>query len=116
LKAKNWSDLVSSAARHANQRVSVRGPLGSAGLGQTLAGCTAADGRACCNEAYGPIVIGGSTNLVLEGFFCHGDESQGCCNAPAYGQSVVATGTLVTHDETARPGWSLQDVSLCSEH
>jgi hypothetical protein len=53
-------------------------------------------------------------NLALDGLFCSGDESQVCCNAPAYGQSVVATGELV---KDTHPGseWRLAHAVLCSE-
>jgi hypothetical protein len=66
--------------------------------------------EACCNHRGGPVVLAeGPQSLALDGFFCSGGESQAWCNAPAYGQSVVATGVLVktTHH--------LAHAVLCSE-
>jgi len=60
--------------------------------------------------------MGGAATLELAGFFCAGDESQVCCNAPAYGQTVVATGRLERADNAIDrrvSGWVLADASLC---
>lgn len=117
LKISNWSDLANTADQHLNQRISVRGPLGVGALFRTAVGCQARDGRACCNRVGGPIVLGGPITLPLHGLSCGGDESLSCCNAPAYGQSVVATGTLVRgNEEKMGEHLALRDVSLCSEH
>jgi hypothetical protein len=63
-------------------------------------------------------VLGGAPKTIaLDGFFCSGDESEACCNAPAYGQSIVAMGQLVraeTYDPRAS-GWKLAHAKLCSE-
>jgi len=82
-------------------------------------GCRAASGKeACCNRISGPVLLRGDVGaMALQGLFCAGDDSQGCCNAPAYGEEVVATGAL--EPSPARTGvaddpeWSLRDVKLC---
>ncbi len=45
-------------------------------------------------------------------------ENDQCCNAPAYGQAVVATGRFEAasaqdSQEPGSSGWALDDVSLC---
>lgn len=101
-----------------DQLVSLKGPLGIGGFMRTAVGCKAPGGRACCNHSNGPVVLGGvPAMLALDGFFCTGDESAMCCNAPAYGQVVVATGRLVR--EPSPPSlmapWRLSKASLCTE-
>jgi hypothetical protein len=69
----------------------VRGFLGDTGIGQ------------------GSIVLGdGEPPLSLLGYDCTGDESRLCCNLPAFGQTVVATGTLGRTNE-----WFLTDPTIC---
>jgi hypothetical protein len=43
-------------------------------------------------------------------FDCTGDESRLCCGAQAFGQTVVAQGTLEGSDES---GWVLKSPSIC---
>jgi hypothetical protein len=79
--------------------------------------CMAPDGRGCCNRAGGPVVLGGAASpLLLGGFFCTGDDSAACCNAPAYGQKVVATGRLEAVPDGAilNTPWALAGASLCA--
>jgi hypothetical protein len=99
--------------------ISVRGALGIGRMWHTAMGCRAASGKeACCNRISGPVLLRGDVGaMALQGLFCAGDDSQGCCNAPAYGEEVVATGAL--EPSPARTGlagdpeWSLRDVKLC---
>jgi len=71
--------------------------------------------RGCCNQARSAVVLGGATEtLALEGFQCSGDDSQVCCNAPAYGQMVVATGRLARNASNPAIRWTLQDARLCT--
>lgn len=114
----DWAELLASVTALSGQLVSVRGVLGVSGGGMTLMGCSAPDGRACCNHSNAQVVLGGaSTTLSLEGFFCTGDESAQCCNAPAYGETVIATGRLEPlpgEVGPSQPTWKLSGVSLCA--
>jgi hypothetical protein len=115
--ARTWAELYPDANAVLGQRVSVRGPLGVGSLFRSLVGCQSQPLRECCNSAHGPVVIGGAPWLELGGFFCSGDESQACCNAPAYGQTVIATGRLES-EENANPrrasGFRLMETELCA--
>jgi hypothetical protein len=68
----------------------------------------------CCNEETRPLVVaddagGASAGLLLTGFDCRGDDSRVCCNTPASGQEVIATGRL-----TGTWGsWRLAPAALC---
>jgi hypothetical protein len=113
-----WAELYRNANAQVGQQVTVRGPLGVGNLFNTLAGCRSNPLKECCNRAGGPVVMGGAPLLALDGFFCSGDESRACCNAPAYGQTVVAAGRL-ERDENAiarhASGFRLRDAKLCVE-
>jgi hypothetical protein len=52
-------------------------------------------------------------SLVLEDFVCGGDDSRLCCMAPAYGQSVIATGRLSREYGGSTAHWRLREVRLC---
>jgi hypothetical protein len=93
--AVDWSSILASRGALNGQIVHVRGPLGVHGFGKTLMGCEATDGEGCCNGVWGHIVLGGEQFLELPGLGCSGDDSAQCCDAPAFGQTVVATGLLV---------------------
>ncbi|HEX7506650.1 MAG TPA: hypothetical protein VF550_07745, partial [Polyangia bacterium] len=56
------------------------------------------------------LVLGdGDPPLSLrDGYNCAGDESRLCCDLPAFGQTVVATGTLGRNNE-----WYLADLTMC---
>ena len=58
----------------------------------------------------GSVVLGeGEPPLSLLGDGdCEGDESRLCCDLPAFGQTVVATGTLWRNNE-----WLLRDLTIC---
>jgi hypothetical protein len=117
LVARDWSALSVSADAMAGQVISVRGVLGvgPASSGPDIA-CAAPDGLACCHRSLAHVVLGGASLLVLDGYSCRGDDSQLCCNAPAYGQLVVATGRLGRMDTRfADAKWQLSDVALCNE-
>jgi hypothetical protein len=119
-EAKDWSEV--DASKLGGQPVSVRGPLvGSRRIDESdrariPAGITLPS-EACGGPvtAYAPIVIGAPhQELALESLGCRGDDSRLCCNVPAYGQTVVATGRLV--DEQGLLGrYELHDAKLCVE-
>jgi hypothetical protein len=116
LQVSNWSELARSASASAGTTVTVRGSIGVGPMHSTLVGCTASDGIACCNRVGGSVALAGDPPLRLEGMYCSGDESQGCCNAPAYGQTVVATGKLEPADDPrSEKAWKLVAPTLCEE-
>jgi hypothetical protein len=114
--ARASNDVLASADALVGQVVSVRGPLGVGPMGGVETGCGAPDGWGCCNRIGAEIVLGVASPLSLEGYFCRGDDSQVCCNAPAYGQSVVATGRVArSRDMFGVVRWGLTQVRLCTE-
>jgi hypothetical protein len=116
--APTWADLVGSAQQHEGQIVRVRGSLK---IQQTSMStqmiCFApgsAEKRACCEVSSGIIVLDGVPGpLALDGLFCGGDESETCCNAPAYGQTVVVTGRLTRSPSRWTSGWTIAEPTLC---
>jgi hypothetical protein len=116
LKASDWSELARSASTSAGTTVSVRGTIGVGKMFSTMKGCTASDGIACCNRAGAPILLAGTPPLRLEGMYCTGDDSQVCCNAPAYGQTLIATGKLEqAESRSGEKVWKLVGSTLCEE-
>jgi hypothetical protein len=113
--ARDWADILPNLETLAGQIVRVRGSLGVGQIRSTKMGCPA--GR-CCNRASGPVVLGTPEQpLGLQGLFCNGDQSRTCCNAPAYGQTVVASGRLQRGMDAGAgmPQWSLAQPTLCSD-
>jgi hypothetical protein len=101
------------------QVLSVRGPLGVGELLVFVEASSSSEARPCSPDLlHVRVALLGPSRLNLDGLECGGDESLACCNAPAFGQEVVATGRL-EHDFFARTpddsGWKLTGVSLCSE-
>lgn len=118
--AVDWSEILASAPSLAGQIVSVRGPLGvGAAVNGTFNGCAMTGFAACCNQYGAPLVVGGAAEtLEVPGPRCEGDESELCCDVPAYGQSVVATGRLRQGSgefSPPNPRWVLESASLCSD-
>jgi hypothetical protein len=119
-EARDWSDLLASAENQSSQEVHVRGLLG---VGRRTFGwnnaCVREGFRACCNREGADVVLGGATEtLGLPDLSCSGDESLLCCDVPAYGQVVVATGRLTraTHERSPPdPRWTLESARLCVE-
>lgn len=118
-QVRDWAGVLAVAPSLSGHTVSVRGSLEIGPIGSTLKGCPRINGQGCCNRASGPVLLAGAARpLALEGLYCTGDDSAACCNAPAYGETVVATGRLegisVGGDRTAS-GWILRDVSICAD-
>jgi hypothetical protein len=78
----------------------------------TAKGC---EGGFCCNDSAAPVVLAGATDVLgLKGLWCRGDDSEACCDAPAFGQTVIATGRLVPETESHAAGpWMLEDPKIC---
>jgi hypothetical protein len=115
---RDVSEVLATASSLEGQTLQVRGLLGVGPLMNTMKGCPGPGGRRCCNSSGGPVVLGGASKTIsLNDFFCAGDESIACCNAPAYGQSIVAAGRLEHGDDMGAraSGWKLAGATLCSE-
>jgi hypothetical protein len=78
--------------------------------------CHAPDGIGCCTRSSNPVVLGAAPALLLDGLLCSGDDSEACCNAPAYGDTLIASGRLeraqAEHDAELS-GYTLTSVTLC---
>ena len=114
--ARSAAELVAAGATLSGRIVHARGPLGVGMREQTLVGCA---GR-CCNHSSAPIVLGAGPSkwVRLPELACSGDESRACCNAPAYGQTVIVTGRLESdpggYDRNAS-GFKLVDTTVCED-
>jgi hypothetical protein len=113
--ATSVDELLSTADSLAGRVVHVRGPIGIGSIGTSLVECAKGS---CCNGVSGTVVLVGSGRgtVALDRFRCIGDDSGLCCDAPAYGETVVATGRLA--DNGSLPPyrqWGLTDATLCVE-
>ena len=101
------SDVLPNAEfRPAGEKVSVRGVLGVGALSSWAVGCESS----CCSQMFAPVVLAGATDVLrLQGLECQGDDSEICCGAPAYGQTVIASGRLGLGTD----GWVLDDPEIC---
>lgn len=116
LKVNDWGALRATADSHVGETLSVSGAIAVSSLGGTMKGCNAPDGIACCNRTSGMVVLGAAPALRLERLFCAGDDSQVCCNAPAYGDTLVATGRLEAEPagrDARLSNYLLAQVRLC---
>jgi hypothetical protein len=95
-----WSNLAPRAWALLGQRITVRDRM--------VVGTWTTRSRPGIGQ--GSIVLGdGDPPLSLrDGYDCEGDESRLCCDLPAFGQTVVATGTLWRNNE-----WLLRDLTIC---
>jgi hypothetical protein len=120
-----WSELIADAKKLQGTMVEVRGRLfvgrrSRRGITVTAAGPvetppdTCSPGQ-CCNHEIRPIVIADDPAGVDEGvrageLDCRGDDSRLCCNGPAYGQPVIATGKLTP----SYGSWTIAPAELCA--
>jgi hypothetical protein len=114
IQATDWSALRGTAATHLGELVSVRGAVAVGPIPWALSACGArADGIGCCGWGNGPVVLGSAPALRLAGLSCAGDESLLCCNGPAYGETLIASGRLEKNDG-GLPDSRLSDYKLVS--
>jgi hypothetical protein len=116
LLVSDWETLRGSASVHIGELVHVRGAVAVGSQITTAKACRASDGIGCCNTTSATVVLGDGPALRLDGLFCAGDDSLACCNAPAYGDSLVASGRLaakVKQSDSRLSGYSLTGVTLC---
>jgi hypothetical protein len=96
-------------------RVAVRGPLGLFGGIVQAPGCDRT--KRCCTRRTAHAFLGTAPRGVfLRDMGCVGDESRQCCDLPAFGEELVATGTLLAIPGELRIAgiaWELEQVELC---
>jgi hypothetical protein len=117
------SEILAKAQSLAGGVVRVRGALGVGALvPRPFSGIVGSNTRcdptvSCCKWFETSALVGGpNAALALEHLGCGGDESRACCNVPAYGQTVIATGVLVREQPEwtgATVGWRLVNGSVC---
>ena len=116
------ADILARAKSLSGGIVRVRGALGVGAVvpGPSVGGmnvdrpsCDPA--VSCCGHLWARVLVGGADGaLAIESMSCSGDESRVCCNAPAYGQSVIASGVLVREQQgQTTVGWRLVNVTVC---
>jgi hypothetical protein len=111
--ARPWSEVLAEADTRVGQTVRVRGALALEPTYRTMIDC--GEGG-CCNDVGASIVLAGGVTepLRLDGLSCAGDDSEICCDAPAYGQTVIATGRLEPAGGNAgTANWMLVEPRLC---
>jgi hypothetical protein len=118
-----WSALEAKADALLGKQVDVRGPLQlgwilrgrgmrSAGGNNGVAMRVGCAPGTCCRSDPRPIVVGGGRDeLRLDALACVGDDSRRCCNAPAFGQTVVTSGILA---RDGRHRWMLRSPRVCA--
>jgi hypothetical protein len=119
-QAEAWVELAPQASERRGQLVSVRGNLTTGPGAVTMAGCARTldkvdpdPSRVCCNYSGAPVILEApKAPLSLEWLDCRGDDSRSCCNVPALGRDVVASGKLEWSDQGI-PGWVLRQPELC---
>lgn len=116
------SELAAFVPTALDERLSVRGRLGMGPGPGTVGMCRQNEGapQNCCNRSSPRVFVGDIPHGArLAGLTCGGDESRICCEVPAFGQVVVATGYVMNELDSmivSRGGrWSLSDVVLCVE-
>jgi hypothetical protein len=114
MEATDWSAFRDSAPAHVGELVHVRGAVAVGPMVWPAGHCGArADGIGCCSFGNGPVVLGSAPALSLDSLFCAGDESLVCCNGPADGETLIASGRLKKR-ESGEPASRLSDYELSS--
>jgi hypothetical protein len=120
--AESWSQLQARADTLIGKSIRVAGPLilgersrnrGSKPIPShnLVARSTRCEPGECCrHDPWRAAIDGGERILELESLECAGDDSRLCCNVPAFGQEVSASGILRQHNGT---GWLLSSPQLC---
>jgi hypothetical protein len=116
LNALDADRIGSASPLEPGARIAVRGAL-QVGIAERATIKCKDD---CCQNSVSlsAFVSHGSAAVVLAGLGCGGDDSRTCCGVPAFGQTVVAVGTLARPSpEFASFGvyWSLDAAVLCTE-
>jgi hypothetical protein len=123
LAAEPWSKVRAEAGRLAGKVVTVSGPLTLGRLARgrgwkpddrphngVLVRVRCKEGE-CCRQDPRPVELAdGRDGLQLPSLECRGDDSRVCCPVPAFGQTVVATGTL---KQVWSGRWTLVNPRLC---
>jgi hypothetical protein len=108
--AATWSAIEPHAGALVGSRIHVRGRL----IVKVLLGPQGVWGPpGLCNSGWiyrGEIGLDEGPAL---GLACEGDESRVCCDAHAYGQTVIASGVLFRDTEHGK-GWGLRATQLCT--
>ena len=114
------SEILAKTESVAGGKVRVRGVLGVGGLrpspnGFFTGGTRCNPAVSCCRDLWTPALIGGPDSaLAIDRHGCAGDESRACCDLPAFGQQVIATGRLERErQDLTTVGWRLVDASVC---
>lgn len=105
--------LGASAPWRAGEPLAVRGPLGLFTVRYGGPGCDST--KTCCAKRAVSMFVGTPPRGMFIGKYgCFGDESRRCCTAPAFGQEVIARGTLVALSGKGNGVfWRLADPELC---
>lgn len=114
------SEVLAATSALEGRVIRVRGRLGVGQISFTLKGCGQESGqRRCCNGAGGEVIVSDRAEAIrIDGLYCRGDDSRSCCNAPAYGQEVVISGTLLgdttNYNASDESGWHLANANVCN--
>lgn len=114
-------DSLPASSIDSRQPVALRGRLALSTVTTTAVACKEPSVREprknCCNSVGASALIRcGETAVRLDSLGCAGDESRLCCNTPAFGQAVVAMGTLRPAENSGQsPSWELLNPNICLE-
>jgi hypothetical protein len=121
LESVPWDIVRREAEVHLGETVHVRGSLQvSPAIGQTAVFC---GGDRCCNDSESYFVLASDDPvnwLTLhvwgkDGYPCVGDDSRLCCDHPATGRAIVATGVLEVDPRRfwGKKGYAISRPDIC---